>query len=234
MSFFTLFSPPVVLRRCSERAAGWVSGSQPRSTTIFCDTWNILTATDSLHMQSRSRKHSFLSAALCLGSSVRAVASSHIVRNLAMLAKMWWWCKKHRKPQQIITRRDRVGQSLPSNKQENVRVNLQEKVMWSDIPSYGHGNHQRCVLPLSSPSLHSWLQSASSAGAPTLQQCRTGFPGESQEWAGEFVGVWVLWLHMGALGCSIPMSRHINASLPLRVFRGECTRHSPCGPDSTE
>jgi len=75
-------------------------------------------------VQSRGTEYSFLRAAQCLGTSVRAVASSHFVRHLQILAKMWWWYKKHRKTQQIITRNDRVGQAVPTNKQENVRDDL--------------------------------------------------------------------------------------------------------------
>jgi len=41
MSFFTLFSPPVMLRRWSERAAGWVSDSQPRSMLPYSVTHGI-------------------------------------------------------------------------------------------------------------------------------------------------------------------------------------------------
>lgn len=84
MNFFTLFSLPVMLR-----VRGWLGGGLEASQGQPYNTWTILTATDSLHMQSKSTKYSFVSATQCLGVSVSAVASSHIVRNLAILAKMW-------------------------------------------------------------------------------------------------------------------------------------------------
>lgn len=119
------------------------------------------------------------------------------------------------KKQQMITRNDSVGQPVPNNKQEKVKVDLQ-KVVWGVFPSRGHGKHLPCVQVLS---LLSLLMFTAVVSLTCWSTC-PGDPRERQGWAGRFTGAQVAWLLTGAPGCHTATSLCINA-VPLWVCSGK-------------